>query len=311
VRTLRATPIVHCDAVDPVTRACTRSTPLDGVQVIARAARMFVDPAQWKGLRDRQGRSYALRNDGGQVPQTTPLYIALGALRRIDAALAQAPDGADRLQGWRTARSRMLDRLFSVEGDYGSERFTNRAVPVVLPRLIELLRAQIGASCETCSGWASPTASDPIRPAARSSLVQNIIDNLTRQHKELTRITMKFVQQLETVGRGGTSEAYKSLHTINGILRVHIAMEDRSFYPYLLDHREPVLRELAQRFLSERELIQEKYDAWLERWPSIATIDAAPHQFVAETREILMTLGTRMFAEDRELHPAIRKHFDS
>jgi hypothetical protein len=122
---------------------------------------------------------------------------------------------------------------------------------------------------------------------------------------------MKLVQQLETVGRGGTADAYKSLHAMNGILRVHVAMEDRSFYPYLLDHREPVLREMAQKFLTEREQIQHRYDAWLERWPSIAAIDAAPQQFVAETREILMVLGTRMFAEDRELHPMIRKHFDS
>jgi hemerythrin-like domain-containing protein len=140
--------------------------------------------------------------------------------------------------------------------------------------------------------------------------MRDIIDNLTRQHKELIKVTMKLVQQLDGVGRGYTSDAYQSLRAMNGILRVHIAMEDRSFYPSLLDHRDQVLREMAQRFLKERGNIQERYEAYIERWQSISAIDAAPQTFVSETREMLMTLGSRMVSEDRELHPAIRKHFD-
>jgi hypothetical protein len=141
--------------------------------------------------------------------------------------------------------------------------------------------------------------------------VRDIIDNLTRQHKELVKVTMTFVQQLQSVGSGSASaDAYKSLHALSGILRVHVAMEDRSFYPYLIAHRDPSLRQLAERFLSEREQIQDRFDKYAARWTSSAAIDAAPHSFISETREILQVLGMRMMAEDREFHPAIKKHFE-
>jgi hemerythrin-like domain-containing protein len=140
--------------------------------------------------------------------------------------------------------------------------------------------------------------------------LRDIIDNLTRQHKELVKVTMLFVQQLQSVGRGSSADAYKSLHALSGILRVHIAMEDRSFYPFLVAHRDRSLRQLAERFLGEREQIQERFDRYAARWSSIAAIDAAPAQFVDETRAILQVLGMRMMAEDREFHPAIKKHFE-
>jgi hypothetical protein len=141
--------------------------------------------------------------------------------------------------------------------------------------------------------------------------VRDIIDNLTRQHKELVRITVTFVQQLQSVGSGSSSaDAYKSLHALSGVLRVHVAMEDRSFYPFLVSHRDASVRQMAERFLSEREQIQERFDKYAARWTSTAAIDAAPHSFVAETREMLHVLGMRMMAEDREFHPAIKKHFD-
>ena len=118
---------------------------------------------------------------------------------------------------------------------------------------------------------------------------------------------MRLVSQLEVVARGGgAGEAFASLRELVGTLRVHVAMEDQSFYLYLVAHCDQAVRGLAQEFLAERRAIEAGFEAYQAKWRSIAAIDAAPAQFVAETREVLATLGQRMLDEDRSFHPKVR-----
>lgn len=53
---------------------------------------------------------------------------------------------------------------------------------------------------------------------------------------------------------------------MTGILKVHVAMEDQSFYPFLLSHRDGGLRDLAVRFMAARDEIQCRYLAYVKRW---------------------------------------------
>jgi len=105
--------------------------------------------------------------------------------------------------------------------------------------------------------------------------------------------------------QAGAPEAYKCLSTLTGILRVHLSMEDRSFYPSLLQHRDPSLRELARTFLDERAELERRYDAYRERWPSAQAIAGDAAAFVEHTREILGVLWQRMHDEDDRFHPEI------
>jgi Hemerythrin HHE cation binding domain len=136
--------------------------------------------------------------------------------------------------------------------------------------------------------------------------VRNIIDNLKRQHRDLTRITMEIVPRLEPAELAADAAGVRrSLHTLTGILKIHLAMEDRSFYPYLLQHRDEGLRELASRFLAERDEIQQRYQDYTERWLDPGAIEGDPAAFIEETRAVLLVLGTRMVQEDREFHPQV------
>jgi hypothetical protein len=136
--------------------------------------------------------------------------------------------------------------------------------------------------------------------------VRNIIENLKRQHRDLTRVTMEIVPRLEpTELAGDATPVRRSLSALTGILKIHLAMEDRSFYPYLLEHRDEELRRLASQFLAERDEIQLRYQSYIDRWLPPGGIERDPTSFVDETRAILMELGTRMVQEDKEFHPLI------
>ena len=137
--------------------------------------------------------------------------------------------------------------------------------------------------------------------------MQRIIDNLTRQHRELVRTATQMFGWLDAnkLRTHGAVEAYRTLSSLSGILNVHLAMEDRSLYPHLVEHRDLQLRTLAQRFLNERAALRQRYDEYRASWSSAAVIEGRAERFIDDTRTILGMLWTRMKMEDDVLHPEI------
>jgi hypothetical protein len=137
--------------------------------------------------------------------------------------------------------------------------------------------------------------------------MQRIIDNLTRQHRELVRTATQMFGWLDAkkLRTHGAVEAYRTLSSLSGILNVHLAMEDRSLYPHLVKHRDLQLRTLAQRFLNERAALRQRYDEYRASWSSASVIEGGAERFIDDTRAILGMLWTRMKMEDDVLHPEI------
>jgi hypothetical protein len=152
---LDATTIKRCTATDPTTHACTRTEDANGIAVLATAARALVDPgyAASLGLKDRNGNSAGMRNDGTQNAQVTPVYLLTNALGAIDKAFddhaKSHPDDKDRQTAWRLARSQMVDQFLAVSRTGGNASFKNAAVPKIAPLLIDVLRSQMLANCRT------------------------------------------------------------------------------------------------------------------------------------------------------------------
>ena len=141
--------------------------------------------------------------------------------------------------------------------------------------------------------------------------MQRIIENLTRQHRELVRNAKAVFGWLDAgkLRAAGAGDVARELSSLSGVLKVHLAMEDRSLYPHLVNHRDVHLRTLALRFLDERAALRQTYDDYRARWPSAAAIEDAPERFVEETRGILGLLWNRMKMEDDVLHPEIVRVF--
>jgi hypothetical protein len=154
------------------------------------------------------------------------------------------------------------------------------------------------------------TSFDPDETLARTVPMQRIIDNLTRQHRELVKMATEMFGWLDVEKlQRGAGDAHRLLSSLTGILNVHLAMEDRSLYPRLLQHFDAPLRDLARRFLDERGVLREQFDAYRARWPSTATIEAGAAAFIDETRVVLGMLWNRMKLEDDVLHPEIVRTF--
>jgi hypothetical protein len=142
--------------------------------------------------------------------------------------------------------------------------------------------------------------------------MRSIVSNLKRQHLELTRITMSLVPLLEAapLTRDAT-EVRRLLQSLTGVLKVHVSMEDRSFYPSLLQHRDPQLRAMAKDFLARRDQIQTTYFDFIARWSNPGDIERDAPTFIASAREVLFTLGQRMVEEDTDFHPQIIQRWDA
>jgi hypothetical protein len=157
---IEATTVQHCNATNPATGACTSTSTLNGVQVLAQAVRVMVDPALNQGLTDLHGVQTALRNDGTTNPQVTPIYLFLEALNEVDAAFAswaQTHPSDDRQPAWLAARSQLVDQFLTVNGTGAQSTWANAAIPAIVPPLVDAVQSQILAQCPDRSSRAACT----------------------------------------------------------------------------------------------------------------------------------------------------------
>ena len=157
---IQSTTVTHCDKQDPVTHACTQTSNRNGIQVLSQLVRVMIDPALNQGLVDRHGVQTAPRNDGTFNPQVTPIYLLIDALDGIDAAFAswaQAHPSDDRKPAWRGARSQLVDEFFSVTGTGAQTNWANKAIPAIVPPLLDALESQGLAQCPDRSSRAACT----------------------------------------------------------------------------------------------------------------------------------------------------------
>jgi hypothetical protein len=176
-KTLETVSVPHCTTVDPATKRCTATTDVNGLTVLAEAARGLFDADRAKaiGLTDRLGKTTAARNDGGTNPQVTPIYLLTGALSSMDdafAAYTQAhPEDKERQAKWRLARSQLVDQFLRINGTAKAASFANGSIPKITPTLVDMLRAQLFANCP-----ASFTAPYPRCKWARDELSKKMTD---------------------------------------------------------------------------------------------------------------------------------------
>jgi hypothetical protein len=175
VPVIASTTVTHCDAQDPATHLCTKTSPRTGVQVLANALRIMVDPALNAGLTDRHGVQTAPRNDGTTNPQVTPIYLFVDALDAVDAAFAAwlaAHPGDDRHATWRAARSQLVDAIFGVNGTGPQSTWANPAIPAIVPALSDAMLSQTLAHCPDRSSRAAC-------PYPTTQMVQNLSDTVS------------------------------------------------------------------------------------------------------------------------------------
>ncbi|WP_394842571.1 hypothetical protein LZC95_36580 [Pendulispora brunnea] len=176
IRTLKKVNVARCTS-----HACTASTTVSGVALLADGLRALLDPAHANalGIKNRDGSTTGLRNDGTRTPQVTELYLLLQALNGFDDAFTAwgaTHPGDDRLVAWRRARSQLVDQFLTAT----PSAFRNEVTPVLLRQVLQLFREQRLAHCPegTCA-WARQEIVRNLGATTSGPLFASLIDVLS------------------------------------------------------------------------------------------------------------------------------------
>jgi hypothetical protein len=115
--------------------------------------------------------------------------------------------------------------------------------------------------------------------------------------------------RIETIERMIASAGERDLRTeltrLNGVVAVHLSLEDGSLYPKLLAHNDRTVRELAARYQREMGDLCARYGAFSERWGAIGAILADRKAFVAEFKVVASAIRQRIERENHELYELV------
>jgi hemerythrin-like domain-containing protein len=114
-----------------------------------------------------------------------------------------------------------------------------------------------------------------------------------------TRIEKLLVAEAIKTDAGPVATIVRELF---GKFSVHLAIEDSTLYPRMINHGDPGLRKAAQLFQREMGNLKTRFDAYRSKWPGPTAISRDHQSFIDETREILSALARRIAREDNELY---------
>ena len=104
----------------------------------------------------------------------------------------------------------------------------------------------------------------------------------------------------------GSSEQIRTLLAgFAGLLKMHLASEDKGLYPQLLQSNDAALKAMAGRYMNEMGGMKTAFEAYLGKWPSAASILAKPDPFRTETTALFQALGKRIDRENNELYARV------
>lgn len=128
-------------------------------------------------------------------------------------------------------------------------------------------------------------------------------ESFRHHHSEVRTLTTRIEQLLDidavTADAGPVATVVRELF---GKFGVHLAIEDATLYPRMLNHADAKVREAARKFQAEMGGMKSTFDAYRNRWPGPTMISRDPKGFVAETRHILVALSRRISREDSDLY---------
>lgn len=131
------------------------------------------------------------------------------------------------------------------------------------------------------------------------------IDKFKHQHLDI----LGAIAALRTLVQTGIVEHAADISQriigMSGIIKLHLAVEDKLLYPALEASGDAVLARMSRLYRSEMDGISGAYLAFAAKWNTPRLLSEQPEIFRDEANHVLRTLYERMKKEDREFYPAI------
>jgi len=134
------------------------------------------------------------------------------------------------------------------------------------------------------------------------------VDRYKDDHHYLEKLTSKIYPYLNVKDVLSDTRTIKSLiDDLISSLDIHLAVEDKSLYPLLLNHSNQEVNNTVQSFIDDMGTIRQSVLSYRKKWVTIYKIQEEPKKFIGETSIILEALITRMQKENAELFTLLGK----
>lgn len=129
-------------------------------------------------------------------------------------------------------------------------------------------------------------------------------DNFRKQHVEILTIAREINQQLgPELSEQEAGAIRRQLSKLHGIVGLHLAMEDKSLYPSMLQSKDADARSLAQQYADEMGGLALAFNTYMQTWGSNAAVSLAAAEFTEQTKGIFNALSKRIHRENTQLYP--------
>lgn len=131
------------------------------------------------------------------------------------------------------------------------------------------------------------------------------IDKFKHQHIDI----LSAISNLRALVQSGIDSHAAAISqrivAMSGVIKLHLAVEDRVLYPTLEASDNKALAGMSQHYREEMDGIAGSYLQFAAKWNTPRLLQQEPETFRAEANQVLRTLYERMKKEDREFYPAI------
>lgn len=129
------------------------------------------------------------------------------------------------------------------------------------------------------------------------------IDKFKQDHVSIFRN----ITDLRNLIRGGISqnsgEITQKIISISSMIKLHLAAEDRTLYPMLLNSNNAEIAKAGKNFQAEMDGIAVAYMEFSRKWNLDSRIANNPEEFREEANNVFRNLHQRITHENKVLYP--------
>jgi iron-sulfur cluster repair protein YtfE (RIC family) len=131
------------------------------------------------------------------------------------------------------------------------------------------------------------------------------IDKFKHQHINILSAIAELRKLVQTGITNHAADIAQRIVAMSGIIKLHLAVEDRVLYPALEASGNSTLAGMSQKYRQEMDGIAGSYLNFAAKWNTAPQLTEEPETFRDEANLVLKALYDRIKREDREFYPAI------
>ena len=133
------------------------------------------------------------------------------------------------------------------------------------------------------------------------------IHNLLRQHNEILELINKIsAYQSQELVKENAFEISKLLAQLSGIIKMHLASEDKYVYPVLMQQKNITIKTTAEVFVNEMGAFAKVFEEYKMRYLGASKIAENAAAFLSETEKVILALKDRIRKENLSLYPLLQ-----